>query len=344
MVPRIATPRGQIILGIGIALSLLGATPTRARFGGVAPEESKQQQFEQRHRRALLEVRLLEAQIRLKKAEIERDEAEYRLQQLQEQWKEELGPQPESKESQPSRSQKPQAGLIGAKPEAARAALDRSIEMPFPDETPLGEVLKYLRAATRSSDLPNGIPIFVDPEGLKRAGVSLESKVQLKAEGIPLREALAKILQPLKLDYTVEEGLLKIGSAAAEKEAEIDPKTRMILDQLERPISMPFPNETPLSDVLKYIKTATASSELPEGIPIYVDPIGLAEAEKTEDSPVKMNLEGVRLKRCLRLILRQLGLTYDVRDGLLMISTRKGLEQDAQSPPPDDRPKPRPIR
>ncbi|MBX6316690.1 MAG: hypothetical protein IRY99_27815, partial [Isosphaeraceae bacterium] len=93
-----------------------------------------------------------------------------------------------------------------------------------------------------------------------------------------------------------------------------DPKTQAILQRLDQPISMPFPNETPLSDVLKYIKTATQGPALPEGIPIYVDPVGLTEAEKTEDSPVKMNLEGVSLKRALTLMLRQLGLVYTVKD------------------------------
>ena len=67
---------------------------------------------------------------------------------------------------------------------------------------------------------------------------------------------------------------------------------------------MPFANETPLEDVLKYIKTASESPQLPDGIPIYVDPAGLTEAEKTMTSPVTIDLNGVSLKTTLRLILR----------------------------------------
>jgi hypothetical protein len=45
------------------------------------------------------------------------------------------------------------------------------------------------------------------------------------------------------------------------------PGNREVRAGLERPISMPFPQETPLEDVLKYIKLATVSDQLPYGIP-----------------------------------------------------------------------------
>ena len=50
-----------------------------------------------------------------------------------------------------------------------------------------------------------------------------------------------------------------------------DPKTTPILAKLDEPISMSFANETPLEDVLKYIKSATQGPN-DTGIPIYVDP------------------------------------------------------------------------
>ena len=75
-------------------------------------------------------------------------------------------------------------------------------------------------------------------------------------------------------------------SAAASREArrsttlEIEAKTRQILEQLDLPIPMPFANETPLNDVLKYIKQATTTPTFP-GIPIYVEPLGLEAAGKS---------------------------------------------------------------
>jgi hypothetical protein len=103
-----------------------------------------------------------------------------------------------------------------------------------------------------------------------------------------------------------------------------DSKTKAILSKLEQPVTMSFPNETPLEDVLKYIKVMTQGPN-DNGIPIYVDPVGLNEASRTLLSPVTLELEGVPLKTTLRLLLKQLGLTYTVKDGLLTI-TAEGSE------------------
>jgi hypothetical protein len=93
-----------------------------------------------------------------------------------------------------------------------------------------------------------------------------------------------------------------------------------IRDRLERPIPMRFADETPLDDVLKYIKQATTTPDYP-GIPIYVDPIGLQEAERSMNSTVQIDLEGVPLRESLGLCLKQLGLTYEVKDGRLRITS-----------------------
>ena len=82
---------------------------------------------------------------------------------------------------------------------------------------------------------------------------------------------------------------------------------------------MNFANETPLDDVLKYIKQATTGPS-GAGIPIYVDPLGLQEADKSLTSPISIDLEGVPLRRTLQLLLKQLGLTYFVDDGILVVT------------------------
>jgi RNA polymerase sigma factor (sigma-70 family) len=105
------------------------------------------------------------------------------------------------------------------------------------------------------------------------------------------------------------------------------PKCKAILTKLEQPIAMTFANETPLEDVLKYIKSATQGPNDP-GIPIYLDPVGLQEAERTMTSPVTLDLEGVPLKTTLRLMLKQIGLAYCVKDGLLIISSPHGIYQE----------------
>jgi len=106
-----------------------------------------------------------------------------------------------------------------------------------------------------------------------------------------------------------------------------DPQSKAILKMLDNPISMPFAVATPFEDVLKYIKQATTAPSY-AGIPIYVDPKGLKEATATLESPVSLDLEGVPLKTTLRLLLKQIGLAYCVRDGVLIISSAQGVNEE----------------
>ncbi|WP_406696936.1 sigma-70 family RNA polymerase sigma factor [Singulisphaera sp. Ch08] len=107
------------------------------------------------------------------------------------------------------------------------------------------------------------------------------------------------------------------------------PQTKVILKKLEDPISMGFGQESSLKDVLKYIKSAT-TGENDQGIAIYVDPRGLNDVDATLESTVSLDLEGVPLKTTLRLLLKQLGLAYCVRDGLLIISSPEGIHQELE--------------
>ncbi len=104
-----------------------------------------------------------------------------------------------------------------------------------------------------------------------------------------------------------------------------DQKSRMILEKLEEPVAMSFAEETPLEDLLKYVHQVT-TSRTNQGIPIYVDPIGLQEAEKSMTSTVRnMELDGVPLRRTLQLLLKQLDLAYFVEDGVLCITSLKSM-------------------
>jgi DNA-directed RNA polymerase specialized sigma24 family protein len=104
-----------------------------------------------------------------------------------------------------------------------------------------------------------------------------------------------------------------------------NPRNKVIFKKLEEPISMSFNAETPLEDLLKYIRQATTTKTY-SGIPIYVDPQGISDADVTMSSTIcNMDLEGIPLKTTLRLLLRQQGLAYCVRDGVLIISSYQGI-------------------
>jgi hypothetical protein len=100
----------------------------------------------------------------------------------------------------------------------------------------------------------------------------------------------------------------------------IEAANAQLLEALEQPIPMRFPNETPLDDLLNYIKQAT-TTPTHSGIAIYVDPIGLQVAERSMNSTVQIDLEGVPLRETLRLCLKQLGLVHEVRDGYIRITS-----------------------
>jgi hypothetical protein len=95
---------------------------------------------------------------------------------------------------------------------------------------------------------------------------------------------------------------------------------------LDQPVPMSFPVGAPLEDVVQHIRAATRSVEGRE-IPIYVDPIALMEAEQTLWSPIRIDINGYPLRTTLPLALRQLGLIYYVKDGVLTITT--DTEDDA---------------
>ena len=100
-----------------------------------------------------------------------------------------------------------------------------------------------------------------------------------------------------------------------------DSLNKAINDLLEQPIPLKFPTETPLEDVLKYVKEHLKGKD-GKSVPIYVDPRALEVEEKTMTSPITIDIEGVPLRTTLRLALAQIDLVYRVEDGVLMIGAR----------------------
>jgi hypothetical protein len=120
--------------------------------------------------------------------------------------------------------------------------------------------------------------------------------------------------------------------AKAVASSEPSAATKAILAVLEKPIKMHFRDDTPLDDVLKYIQES-AKASFKSAIPIYVEPVGLQEAEKSLTSTVsQLELEDQPLRSTLQLMLDQLGLAYTVQDGVLFISSPHGVKQENERP------------
>jgi hypothetical protein len=94
----------------------------------------------------------------------------------------------------------------------------------------------------------------------------------------------------------------------------------LIWDALERPIPMRFPTPTPLEKVIDYINEAVRSPELPDGIPIDFDQGGLQDVEPTGNTTVTLEMVDVPLRISLQHLLKQLDLTYVIKDGLLTLT------------------------
>jgi len=106
--------------------------------------------------------------------------------------------------------------------EAVEGALNQRLVVPFPDPTSLEEVVEFLKRVSVNPNLPSGISFSVDPRGLERAGTSMEAKVRMKSDDLPLRESLRRILSQVGLVFEVNDGQVTITSKPLE-ELEDDP-------------------------------------------------------------------------------------------------------------------------
>jgi serine/threonine protein kinase len=220
------------------------------------------------------------------------------------------------------------------------AKLDMPIPMKYSDGTPLENVLKDIKRATKGPT-DSGIPIYVDPIGLQEAEQSLTSPIaMINIADVPLKTTLPIVLKKLDLMHYVADGLLIITSAEHSVDEHLSylkrvvtndksTRTKAIVAKLGELILMPYDKETPLEDVLKYIQTATRGPAY-SGIPIYVDPIGLQESEQSLTSTIRISVEGVPLRTTLRLLLRPLDLNYYVDDGLLVIISNEQMSKRRQ--------------
>ncbi len=87
---------------------------------------------------------------------------------------------------------------------------------------------------------------------------------------------------------------------------------------LQAPIALEF-IETPLQDVVDYLKHATK-------IEIQIDRKALDDVGIGTDTPITTTLKNVSLKSALRLLLRELALTYAIENEVLLITTPEEAE------------------
>ncbi len=121
----------------------------------------------------------------------------------------------------------------------------------------------------------------------------------------------------------IEQGTSKGGGPAAPEVADGDaPKQGSSLEvALLRPYRFPFAKPTPLFEVCAHLKQ-TLKSE------VVLDLAALGRQDVEPEDRVQLDLDGVRLKTGLKLLLDQVGLTYRIvaEDNLMIITDVEGSD------------------
>jgi S1-C subfamily serine protease/beta-lactamase regulating signal transducer with metallopeptidase domain/protocatechuate 3,4-dioxygenase beta subunit len=107
-------------------------------------------------------------------------------------------------------------------------ALESPTTLEF-DNAPLREVFEKIADQ-------HGVAIVLDAEGLKEVGFDSNSPIDISVKGIQLSSALKLILEPLKLSYVVENGVLNITSQERQKETAPLILRGRVLDAKQRPV------------------------------------------------------------------------------------------------------------
>jgi uncharacterized membrane protein YgcG len=100
---------------------------------------------------------------------------------------------------------------------------------------------------------------------------------------------------------------------------ETGPAEKAIRRELDKPTVLEF-IETPLTDVILYLKDY-------HKIEIQLDQKALDDAGVGSETPITRNLRGITLKSALRLLLKELDLTYLIDNEVLLITTRDEANQ-----------------
>ena len=114
--------------------------------------------------------------------------------------------------------------------------------------------------------------------------------------------------------------LVSPSDAADWPSVEGDPAGARIQDALNDDTRLEF-IETPLEDVVAFLKDL-------HGIELQIDSRALEDVGIADDTPVTRDLKGITLRSALRLMLKELDLTYVLRDEVLLITTPEEAESD----------------
>ncbi len=195
-------------------------------------------------------------------------------------------------------------------------AFQKRIEVDFV-ETPLNEAMDYLREMTKAN-------IYVDQLALKEASLDSATPVNMTLKDVSVATVLELITYELSGSFGVryEDGIAMIGSHTDPPLAQRFPwgnDNAPSSQQTEKLLANSTANfefvETPLSEVLDFVKDATGAN-------IILNHRSLSERDIMSDTPVTLSLKDVKPRTALRLILDSVdkSLFFCVVDGVVVVS------------------------
>ena len=174
--------------------------------------------------------------------------------------------------------------LMSAEEDGRRSVADQAAASAHADR--MREVARIENSKpSRTESLVSQVAAYAAEAELWRAQASARYRATAKA-AISRRQA-----RPHAETMIAKGAQAEAGSQESPRPGQ-DPRSQQIIARLGDLVPMKFVEETPLEDIIKHIRQATKSSDMPSGIPIYVDPIGLSEADKTLTSTVRGNRPG----------------------------------------------------
>lgn len=105
--------------------------------------------------------------------------------------------------------------------------------------------------------------------------------------------------------------------------------------KLQQKIPVKYDHPITLGDLLKTINAATRDKDMPDGLSIYITPVGLQDHNGNEASAelTNLNLGNVRIETALKLALEQLDCKFTVHpDGIIVISAVNSTEPPSEDP------------
>ncbi len=167
------------------------------------------------------------------------------------------------------------------------------------------------------------LPVIVDKLSLGSVGIDLATRVAISLPEQPICSSLRMLLDPHGLKAVVQDDAIVIQADMAywtrkgvSTDVWLDPDGAFydrIQVALDKKVGFDF-DKTSLADALDQIAKVV-------DISILIDARGLDDIGLTDEHTVTINLKDVRLRSFLRLMLRDLDLTYHIDNEVLLITS-----------------------